>query len=161
MRYFPLLLLLAATSAGAADVPAMRALDYFQGNWRCEGVFPASGRQIASHMRYAHDLQGAALVKHHDDMAPGRYRAIEAWGYDANGGRYQATILDNSGGARRFASVGWHHDTLAWDSAPEVVPAQRFVYVRLDERRYRVDWEINRQAKGFVVGDTLTCTRER
>lgn len=139
----------------------MRALDYFQGNWRCEGVFPASGRQIASRMRYAGDLQGAALVKHHDDIAPAGYRAIEAWGYEARGGRYEATILDNSGKARRFASAGWQHDTLAWDSAAEVVPAQRFVYVRLDKRRYRVDWAIDRGARGWVVGDTLTCTRER
>jgi hypothetical protein len=161
MRYFPLLLLLAATSAAGADVPPMRALDYFQGSWHCEGVFPASGRHIASRMRYARDLQGAALVKHHDDIAPASYRAIEAWGYDAKGGRYEAAILDSSGSARRFASLGWQRDALAWDSAAEVVPAQRFVYVRLDEQHYRVDWEISPEGKGFVVGDTLTCTRER
>ncbi|HEV2621384.1 MAG TPA: hypothetical protein VGU65_04750 [Frateuria sp.] len=160
MRYFPLLFLLAATSAGAVESPPMRALDYFQGSWRCEGVFPASGRHIASRMRYAGDLQGAALVKHHEDMAPASYRALEAWGYDAKGGRYEAVALDNFGGTRRFASAGWQHDRLAWNSATEVVPAQRFVYVRLDGQHYRVDWEINRDGKGFAVGDTLTCTRE-
>lgn len=95
MRYFPLLFLLATSSAGAVESP-MRALDYFQGSWRCEGVFPASGRHIASQMRYAGDLQGAALVKHHEDRAPASYRAIEAWGYDVKGGRYEAVVLDTS-----------------------------------------------------------------
>lgn len=162
MRHFLLpLLLLATASASADDASPMRALDYFQGSWHCEGVFPASGRTIASRMDYAPDLQGAALVKHHADIAPASYRAIEAWGYDAKGKRYQAAVLDKAGGTRRFASAGWQRDTLAWNSAPEVVPAQRFVYVRLDERHYRVDWEVNRGGKGFVVGDTLTCTRER
>jgi hypothetical protein len=163
MRPFPLLVLLLGTvaSASAADAPAMRALDYFHGSWRCEGVFPASGKVIASHMRYASDLEGAALVKHHEDIAPASYRAVEAWGYDARHGRYGAAILDSSGGTRRFESSGWQGDTLTWDSAAEVAPAQRFVYVRLDEQRYRLDWEINRNGKGLVVGDTLTCTREK
>jgi hypothetical protein len=162
MRPFPLFfLLLAATPASAAEAPAMRALDYFQGSWRCEGVLAASGKAIASHMHYAADLQGTALVKHHADVAPASYRAIEAWGYDARNERYEAAVLDNFGGTRRFKSSGWQQDTLAWDSAAEVVPAQRFVYVRLDDQHYRVDWEVERGGKGFVIGDTLTCAREK
>lgn len=137
----------------------MRAMDYFQGNWRCEGVFPASGKTIASDMRYAIDLHGAALVKHHDDVAPGSYRAIEAWGYDARNSRYEAALLDNAGGVRRFRSPGWQHDVLTWDSAADAVPAQRFVYTRLDGRHYRIDWKVKRDGERFVVGDTLTCVR--
>jgi hypothetical protein len=152
---------LLVASVSAADTAPMRALDYFQGAWQCNGVFSASGKTIASRMRYAPDLQGTALVKHHDDISPpALYHAIEIWGYDAKARRYHAAVLDNFGGLRRFASSGWQHDTLAWDSAPEIGPAQRFVYVRLDARRYRVDWQIDR-GKGLVVGDTLTCTRER
>jgi hypothetical protein len=112
-------------------------------------------------MRYASDLQGAALVKHHDDTSPpALYRAIEAWGYDARTARYSAGILDNFGSVRRFGSAGWQHDTLTWESAAEVQPAQRFVYTRLDDGHYRVDWQVDREGKGLVVGDTLTCTRE-
>jgi hypothetical protein len=161
MRLVPLLFLLATTAASAADVAPMQTLGYFQGAWRCDGVFPASGRTIASRMRYAFDMQGAALVKHHDDTSPGaHYHAIETWGFDARAGRYNGAVLDSSGTARRFHSSGWQHEVLAWDSAPEVQPAQRFVYTRLDPDRYRVDWEIDR-GKGLVVGDTLTCVRER
>jgi hypothetical protein len=162
MRHLALLFLLAATSAPAADVTPMRSLDYFQGSWLCEGVFPANGKTIASRMRYTSDLDGAALIKHHDDLSPpALYHAVESWGYDARVKRFNAGILDNFGGVRRFGSAGWQHDTLAWDSAAEVQPAQRFVYTRLDEDRYRVDWQVDRQGKGFVVGDTLTCVREK
>lgn len=161
MRHLPLLFLLATTAASAADTLPMQTLDYFQGAWRCDGVFPASGKAIASHMRYEFDMQGAALVKHHDDTLPNaRYHAIETWGFDAKAGRYNAAILDSFGGVRRFGSAGWQQNALAWDSASEVRPAQRFVYTRLDQNRYRVDWEIDR-GKGLVVGDTLTCVRER
>ena len=160
-HYILLLLLLATTSASAAEKAPMRALDYFQGSWRCQGTFPASGKTIASHMHYARDLQGAALVKHHEDVAPATYRAIEAWGYNPKGMRYEAAILDNFGGTRRFVSAGWKDDTLTWDSAAEVQPAQRFAYVRVDNEHYRVDWKIDRNSNGLVVGDTLTCTREK
>ncbi|MGN2251799.1 hypothetical protein ACFWZ4_00285 [Frateuria sp. GZRe12] len=139
----------------------MRALDYFRGGWHCEGFFPASGKIIASDMRYASDLHGAAMVKHHDDVAPASYSAIESWGYDTKGMHYVATLLDNFGGVRRFQSPGWQHEVLTWESAADVMPAQRFVYTRLDGQRYRVDWKIERDGKSFVVGDTLTCTRGR
>lgn len=156
-----ILFLLATASVSAAGESPMRTLDYFKGAWACSGVFPASGKTIASRMTYADDLQGAALVKHHDDTSPqAHYHAIEAWAYEARGKRFNAAIVDSFGGARRFGSPGWRNDTLTWESAAEVQPAQRFVYVRLDERHYRVDWEINRDDKAFVVGDTLTCTRQ-
>jgi hypothetical protein len=162
MRNFALLLLLAASSASATDLSPMRALDYFQGSWHCEGVFPASGKTIASRMRYTSDLRGAALIKHHDDISPpALYHAVESWGYDARAMRFNAGILDNFGSVRRFHSAGWQHETLTWDSAAEVQPAQRFVYTRLDEDHYRVDWLVDRHGKGLVVGDTLTCGRER
>lgn len=141
--------------------PPMRSLDYFVGDWSCAGVFPASGKSIASQMRYQHDLQGAALLKHHDDtLPPARYHAIEVWGYDNKAQRFNATILDNFGGARRFHSTGWSKDEWAWVSEAEVQPAQRFVYVRLDEQHYRVDWQVARNGTDFVVGDTLTCKRQ-
>jgi len=146
--------------AGEAPAP-IRALDYFVGGWTCQGVFPASGRTIASRMRYDSDLQGRAVLKHHEDTSPpANYRAVEAWGYDAGAKRYNATILDSSGSARRFTSDGWQHDVLAWTASADLQPPQRFVYRRMDARHYRVDWEIARDGSHYTVGDTLTCTRD-
>ena len=150
-------------AANAAVQPlsgSARSLDYFVGSWKCSGVFPASGKSIASIMHYEADLKGHALLKHHDDVAPSLYHAIEAWGYDAAAKRFNAAILDNSGGARRFSSEGWKRNELEWSSEMNVVPAQRFSYTRLDEKSYRVDWKTAANGTDFTVGDTLTCKRE-
>lgn len=138
----------------------IESLKYFEGAWTCSGVFPASGKTIASTMRYESDLKGSALIKHHDDTQPDLYHAIEAWGYDAQAKRFNATVLDNFGGARRFSSEGWNGNEMSWASAADVTPIQRFVYDRLDNQRYRVDWMVAKGDNNFVVGDTLTCQRK-
>ena len=159
-RYVAFLLAAGAASAvHAAPGSAGRPFDFFLGRWDCAGPF-ASGKPIASHMRYASDLAGQALVKHHDDVPPGSYRAIESWSLAPQAGTFAMAVLDNFGGARRFTSDGWHGRSLTWLGDSQVQPAQRFVYTRLDDRRYRVDWESARDGKAFVVGDTLTCVRQ-
>ena len=145
--------------AAASPPSPMRSLDYFVGQWDCAGVFPASGKTIASRMTWAGDLDGAALVKHHEDKPPSGYRAIEAWGYDPGAGRFNATILANGGSTRRLASDGWKGDVFTWSVIGDAGPAQQFVYVRVDADHYRVDWKIARDGKALVVGDTLTCRR--
>ena len=161
MRIPPLFaLVLVCGAVGAAEPQvSIHAMEPLLGSWRCDGVFPASGKTIASTMRFDVDLGGAAVLKHHDDIAPASYRAVEAWTYDATGKQFNAAIVDNFGGARRFSSSGWEGDTLAWTSAPEVQPAQKFIYVRAADGVLRVDWQVIRGGN-FVVGDTLTCKRQ-
>jgi hypothetical protein len=170
MRLPFLFVLIAASSAAAAmvadsaatdpDDTSIRVMDGLIGRWQCNGVFPASGRTISSTMRFESDLDGAALLKHHDDTSPpARYHALEAWGYEARSRRFNAMLLDSSGGARRFSTDGWVGDTLTWISSPELQPAQRFVYVRKGQGMLQVDWQVMRDGQ-FVVGDTLTCKRQ-
>lgn len=152
------LCLLAGTVVAATDEPFRDFAD-LPGSWICHGVFPASGKTIDSSVRFERDLAGKALVKHHDDTSPpALYHAVEAWGYDAKTGHYNAVVLDNFGGARVFTAEGWHDNRLTWNSAPEVKPAQRFVYIRMPQNHLRIDWEVERDGKQ-VVGDTLDCTR--
>ncbi|HEY9133734.1 MAG TPA: hypothetical protein VIM98_18430 [Dyella sp.] len=134
------------------------ALNYFEGTWLCEGSFPASGKTIASTMSY--EVQGGKLTKHHDDIPPHTYHAVETWNYAADGKPSHALIHDSFSGDRHFESAGWQGDTLTWVSAAEVKPAQRFVYVKQNARTYRIDWEVSRDGKSFVVGDTLICKRQ-
>lgn len=151
--------------AGFLCGPAMASTDApfrdfadMTGHWTCHGVFPATGKTIDSTIRFDLDLNGKALIKHHDDTSPSTaYHALEAWGYDEKNGRYNATILDSFGGARLFSSEGWKDGRLVWRSAPEVKPAQRFTYVRESGPGLRIDWEVERDS-GFVVGDTLHCS---
>jgi len=157
---FLFVLMLAGGAACAADAPtSMQAMQPLLGSWHCDGVFPASGKKIASTIRFDTDLGGAGLLKHHDDIAPDTYRAVEAWTYDAKGRQFNAAIVDSFGGARRFSSPGWAGDTLTWTSAPEVQPAQQFVYVRAADGTLRMDWQVQRNGS-FAVGDTLTCKRQ-
>jgi hypothetical protein len=164
-RYLVGLLCLHAAAASAADAEAgamKSVLAFFQGHWTCAGVFPASGKTIASTMRFESDLGDAALVKHHDDTSPpALYHAVELWGYSARDTRFNAAILDNFGGARRFASPGWRGDMLVWTSASDVQPTQQFVYARIDADTFRVDWQTAHVGAPYVVGDTLTCHRQR
>jgi len=158
----PLLLammLVCGAAAAAESSTPIQSMQPLLGSWHCAGVFPASGKTIASTIRFDTELGGAGVLKHHDDIAPNTYRAVEAWTYDAKGKQFNAAIVDNFGGARRFSSAGWEGDTLTWTSAPEVQPAQKFVYVRAADGALRVDWQVMRDGH-FVVGDTLTCRRQ-
>lgn len=161
MRLKPFLGLISLLPFGAmasTDAPFSDFSD-LQGTWTCHGVFPASGKTIDSTVRFALDLDGKALVKHHDDTSPpALYHALEAWGFDAKNQRYNATILDSFGGARLFSSAGWKDGRLVWSSAPEVKPAQRFTYAREGHDGLRIDWEMEREG-AFVIGDTLHCSR--
>jgi hypothetical protein len=152
------LCLFAGNTIAATDDPFHDFAD-LPGQWTCHGVFPASGKTIDSELRFERDLSGKAMLKHHDDTSPpALYHAVEAWGYDAKANRYNATILDNFGGARIFSSEGWRDGRLVWTAAPEVKPAQRFSYVRIAPERLRIDWEVERNGS-MVVGDTLNCER--
>lgn len=138
---------------------ALSDMAYFLGSWKCDGSFPSSGKTIASTMRFDADLAGNAVVKHHDDVAPSSYRAVEAWNYDATAKRYNDAISDNFGGVRLFATDGWHDGVLTWSSAAAVKPAQQFVYTRLSPTSMRVDWQVSKDGTHYSIGDTLTCER--
>lgn len=134
----------------------MSSLSYFIGTWSCQGVFPKSGKTIASTIRFTRD--GASLVKHHDDVPPNAYHAIELWGFSTTDARFNAAIQDSFGGVRDFSSPGWSADSLVWTSAAQVNPPQQFAYTRKSDNVFQVDWRVLKNGS-YVVGDTLTCTR--
>ncbi|HET6552268.1 MAG TPA: hypothetical protein VFG49_01910 [Dyella sp.] len=150
---------LLSSSAMASTDASLHDFADLRGDWTCHGVLPASGKTIDSTVNFALDLDGKALVKHHDDTSPpATYHALEAWGFDAGNHRYNATILDSFGGARVFSSEGWKEGRLVWNSAPDVKPVQRFVYSREGDQALRIDWEVERNG-ALVMGDTLHCVR--
>ena len=164
IRYLTWLLCLHAAVAGAGDIqasPMNSVLAFFRGHWSCAGTFPASGKSIAAAMRFEPDLGTAALIKHHDDTSPpSLYHGVELWGYSAHDAQFNAAILDNFGGVRRFASAGWQGDMLTWTSAGDVQPMQQFVYAKMNADTFRIDWLTKHADAPYVVGDTLTCHRQ-
>jgi hypothetical protein len=146
---------LALGAAPPTPSPQIQSLSPLLGTWQCAGVFPASGRKIASTIRFESDLGGVAMLKHHDDDAGlGTYHAIEVWTFDAKGSRLVDTIADNYGGVRTFASPGWVDNTL---TLTNVVRPEQFVYTRLEDGELRVDYRVARDGSTYAVGDTLTC----
>ncbi|MEO6912636.1 MAG: hypothetical protein ABI182_01270 [Candidatus Baltobacteraceae bacterium] len=159
-------LLLLSTLSGAALTPAnasdahLGTMMFLTGSWRCDGVFPASGKTISSTMTFGLDMGGAALVKHHDDTSSqASYHAIELWAYDTAEKRFSAAVQDNSGGVREFTSPGWVGSTLVWTSASSVKPLQQFAYKKRTMDVFSVDWRVSRDGSNYVVGDTLNCKR--
>jgi hypothetical protein len=132
---------------------------YFSGKWTCAGTF-SNGKKISATIRFETDLQGAAVVVHHDDTpALGFYHSIEVWGYQKSTGTYVATLYDAYGGARGFTSPGWSGDAVTWATDPAVSPPQQFVYTKRDADTFTVDWKVYKN-EAYVVGDTLACKRD-
>ena len=147
-----------ALSASATSSQGMSAMDYFTGTWDCAGQFPSSGKAIASTIRFDRDASVKTIIKHHDDRPPSGYHAMELWVYQPGSGAFSAAIADNFGGLREFHSAGWRGDELTWQGIG-VEPAQRFVYRRISDSAFRLDWDVSKDGTQYVVGDTLTCKR--
>jgi hypothetical protein len=150
--------------AKAANVAAppqpSGAFTYFDGTWRCDGIFPSTGKTISSTMSFHWNASTGALVKQHDDLPPHNYHAVELWTVSAKGS-LQNLIADAFGGVRLFSSSDWNGKTLTWGRDADESHQEQFVYTRLDADRMQVDWATSERGGTFVVGDTLTCLRVR
>ena len=134
---------------------------YFSGKWTCSGTF-SNGKPIASTIRFESNVNGAAVVVHHDDVpALGSYHSIEVWGFQQSTGTYVATLYDAYSGARGFTSAGWSGDVLT-PGRPDASRQARLGNSSTRERRpntFTVEWKVYRN-EAYVVGDTLTCKRD-
>jgi hypothetical protein len=133
-----------------------------QGKWTCQGVFPSNGKRIESQIAFTPDLDGAWLVKRHDDLPPNVFHDAEYWGYDSAAKQFVAFIYDNFGGVRKFTSSGWTDDKLTWLGEPsksDTPRLERFVYKRDASTQIEVNWEVKQGAKDWAIGDTLTCKK--
>lgn len=133
-----------------------------QGQWSCAGVFPSNGKKIESKIAFVADLDGAGLVKRHDDLPPNVFHDADYWGFDSAAKQFVAYIYDNFGGVRKFSSAGWADSKLIWLGEPsksDPVRLERFVYQRDSPTQMEVNWEVKQGAKDWAIGDTLTCKK--
>jgi hypothetical protein len=154
----------AARSAPNTLADELQPLAYFQGSWTCEGVFPGSGKPIASNLHFSSGLEGAWLAVQSDDAPPNRFHARELWGYDKSAKRFRNFIFDNFGGARLFTFPGWDGDKLVWTGdafANTDAPAQRFIFEKTSPQEFVVSWEVRKPQADWAVGDRLTCRKAK
>lgn len=158
----------ARQSVGGMDPTAkplkkeIEAFSGLQGSWSCQGVFPSSGKKIESTIRFSAELDGAWLVKRHDDLPPNAFHDAEYWGFDSASKQFVAFVYDNFGGVRKFTSSGWADDKLTWLGEPsksDPPRLERFVYKRDSQAQIEVNWEVKKGSADWAIGDTLTCKK--
>ena len=132
----------------------------FEGRWRCEGRFIASGKPIVSELSMATDPQSGVFVVHHDDTAPMAYHSVEVWTADPNAPSFHAAISDRFSGLRVFQAPELRDGTLAFSRSENGAPHEEFRYTLKDGGVLQVDWSIARPDQPMRLRDTLTCKRE-
>jgi hypothetical protein len=140
----------------------LEPLAYFAGHWTCTGVFPSTGKEIASDLVARVDLDGAWLALRHDDAPPNRFHATELWGFDPANKQFVAYIFDNFGGARKFTSRGWADTQWIWSgesSKSDPATSERFVFTRVSTAALTTSYEVKRGSVDWAIGDKLTCKR--
>jgi hypothetical protein len=150
------LMLATPLAARCQAVNPAAPLAYFSGAWKCAGHY-AGGAVIASNLVFYWSAPAAAMITHHDDVAPGAYHAVELWNAESAGGMH-GLIVDSLGGARPIVALGWEGDVLTWVYL-NATRTERFVYAKLGPDRMRADWLVSKDQGPFQLGDTLTCDR--
>lgn len=101
-----------ATATDAVSASSPYLLDDFVGRRQCEGVFPATGKSIASTLKFEKDTASGALLKHHSDTPPNRYHTLELWDFVKS----RRSVQHDCGEIRRRLStlhpLGWSGATL-------------------------------------------------
>jgi hypothetical protein len=148
-----------ASAQSKADSPdGVKSLEFFVGDWHCDGKFPSTGKAITANLHFEPILDGKFLFFKHDDEPPFNYHAHSYWGWDQVAKQFVATVHDSIGGTRIFRSSGWEGKTLNWLGGN--LPAstdQKFVFKRLEDKKFRVSYSYTRNG-GWVDVDTSVCT---
>jgi len=160
----------ATTGSSDAAAPALKGelqpLSFFVGHWDCDGEFVASKKPTAAHIDVTADLDGQWLLFRWDDKAPGKFHAVEFWGYNKGEKHFSNFIYDNFGGVRLFESKAIDGETLTWvgDMLPAASGAetqinQRFVLERKSAKSFLISYDTRKPQADWVTVDRLTCTQ--
>ena len=142
----------------AENPEGVKSLEYFVGDWHCDGKFAANGKEISAKLHFEPALDGKFIVFRHDDEPPFGYHAHAYWGWDKANGQFVATIHDSTGGTRVFRSGGWNGSTLEWLGGDLPSGAnQRFTFERLEEKRFRVSYSYLKNDAWLPV-DSSVCS---
>jgi len=158
----------AATRAPATPASSERAgpqrlpeelVEFFEGEWTGAGEF-ANGKKIEADVSFAPDLDGQWLVYRHTDRAPGKYKALGVWGYEAQSRLFVMSLSDGWGGLRTFVSEGWRDGQVVFRRSVAVIPgvdaptlmptkSERFVFARQGAGTFKMTYETSVDGKAW------------
>ena len=140
--------------------PELQPLEFFIGEWNCDGEFIASKKPTAAHISAAPELDGSWISFRWTDREPSPYHTLELFGFDKTAHHFTNFIHDNFGGVRLFNSPGWEGDTFTWtgDALVSAGPSsERFVIERKSAKEFVITWETRKPQADWAAGDRLTC----
>lgn len=132
----------------------------YEGRWRCEGRFFASGTPVASELTMSADPASGVFLVRHDDSAPAAYHSPELWTADPDGRGLHAAVTDQFSGLRVFRSPPVKDGVIAFGRPEGAVTQEEFRYTLADPATLRVDWSVARAGQPLRLGDMLTCHRQ-
>ena len=100
----------------------------------------------------------------HTDQAPNLYKAIGMWGLNRAKDTCLAYLFDNFGGVRAFKGSTWNGSQLVLQYQAMLkgnLFFQRFTFTKLDENRFKMEYDVSKDGIGWNLGDFLIFTRER
>jgi hypothetical protein len=166
-------LLLTAAHAASQEMPKpspeMAKLDFFEGNWACEGKInenpmgPAG--KLSSTVRIQKDLggfwQSGAVKGTMANMPP--FEGMFHTTYDPAAKQFMMLWVDNMGGWSRSTSTGWQGDKLVYQGESNM-PGQkpmksRDTFTKGGDGGMKHAWEMQVGGKWTALGEE-TCTKK-
>jgi hypothetical protein len=148
--------------------PALRALDYFKGTWKCEGI------AFANPMMKEHKTSGTATaawdlgnywlaVRYTETKTAANAWPIDVkmfWGYDPTMKKLVSGNLDNMGGYGTSESDGWKGDVISWTGPVHMggPTMQRDTFTRKTANQMTHTGEYEMSGK-WSKADEETCNR--
>jgi hypothetical protein len=150
--------------------PELAQLQFFEGNWRCQGTQPAMRSKPAipfkSSMKFSRQLGGhwfsAAYQQETSLPEILGMDALGYWGYDTTVKAFVMVASDNAGGFTQASSPGWKGDEFVWTGeihgGGHKIPFRR-VLTRTGEKAFKARWQYHLPNGQWRDGDEDRCTR--
>jgi len=142
-----------------------RFFGFYVGDWTGEGSF-ANGAKISARVTFKWGLDSAWLVCEHQDVPPGKFKALSMWGADLHTGTLVDYLFDNFQGHRTFTGKGPDRNgKVVWTSGgsnggSQAAFFEHFIYEKLPDNRFKMTYEVSKDSLNWQLGDSLVFTRQ-
>ena len=161
----------AAAPAEAPRPPReLEQLQYFEGDWECEGQEAdtpwSKAHKTKTDVKVKSDLDGfwySGKVEQGKKDNPQPLEAKFHWSYDVAQKRFEGGWIDNTGGWAMQSSPGWQGDTLTWTGEATLLGVKsgmRDVITRKGADEFHHTYEAQIDGQWKPVGEE-TCRREK
>lgn len=161
----------AAESGRPSPPQELEQLQFFEGDWACEGQEPetpwSKAHETKTTVKVKSDLDGFWYSgKVEQDKTGDNPHPMEGkfhWSYDRAQKRFEGGWIDNSGGWAMQSSPGWQGDSITWTGEATLQghkSAMRDVITKKGSHEFRHTYEAQIDGQWKPVGEE-TCRRSK